>query len=318
MNTSDSLHRPLLSIVVPCFNEEESLLALHERLSQAAKRMERDSYEIVWVNDGSTDGSLALMRKLATKDPHLVIVNLSRNYGHQTALSAGLSIARGERVLILDADLQDPPELLPELMAALDQGADVAYGQRIRRNGEGWFKRATASMFYRLLGRLADTTIPCDTGDFRLMSRRAVDILNQMPERSRFIRGMVSWIGLTQVPVPYERHPRQAGKTKYPLRRMLRFALDGITSFSIIPMRIASYVGAALGLVGLALLLYVMRAWLAGETVQGWTSLMVVVLVIGSVQLLCLGVFGEYLGRLYMEAKQRPLFIIESITRSEP
>ena len=308
--------RPALSVVVPCFNEESGLASLCERVWAICKKVTADSFELVLVNDGSTDSSLAVMQGLSTLYPDIVIVNLSRNYGHQIALTAGLSLCHGARVLILDADLQDPPELLESMMQKMDkEKADVVYGQRLSRCGETMFKRASACLFYRFFNKLADTSTPADTGDFRLMSRRAVDILNAMPEQSRFLRGMVGWIGLKQVAFPYERQPRHAGVTKYPLRKMIRFALDAVTSFSVVPMRLASYTGAAFGLFGLLLLAYVLRAWLAGETVQGWTSLMVVVLVIGSVQLVCLGVFGEYLGRLYMESKRRPLFIVESIQR---
>lgn len=307
-----------LSVVVPCYNEEDGLAELCRRLDAICSQVSDGSYEIILVNDGSSDASLDVMRALAHSFPPLVIVNLARNYGHQIALSAGLSVARGARILILDADLQDPPELLPQMMEVMDeQQADVVYGQRHARNGETLFKRATAKLFYRVFGKLADTPIPADTGDFRLISRRTADILASMPESSRYVRGMIGWIGLKQVAFPYTRAARHAGETKYPLTRMIHFALEAITSFSIVPMRLASYTGAVFGLIGLTLLFYVMRAWLAGETVQGWTSMMVVVLVIGSVQLLCLGVFGEYLGRLYMESKRRPLFIIESVTRSD-
>ncbi len=306
-----------LSVVVPCLNEAEVLPDLHRRVTLACEQTVGDSYELLLINDGSSDKTPTLLRALAEKDPHIVAVNLARTYGHQIALTAGLSLCEGDRVFILDADLQDPPELLPAFMKALDEGAEIAYGQRTRRDGENCLKCASASLFYRLLSRLSDAPIPKDTGDFRLISRRACDILNAMPERSRFLRGMMGWIGLKQTPVPYNRAPRLAGKTKYPFRKMLRFAFDGITSFSIKPLRLASYMGVAFGLMGLALLLYVFHAWLAGETVQGWTSLMVVVLVLGSAQLLCLGVFGEYLGRLYMESKQRPLFVIESVVRKD-
>lgn len=307
---------PALSVIVPCLNEAENLAELAKRLEAACAQSAKDSYEILLIDDGSTDETPALMRAMAEKDPHIVSVRLARTYGHQLALTAGLSLCRGDRIFILDADLQDPPELLPAFMKALDEGADIAYGLRTRRAGESGFKRASAALFYRLLNKLSDAPVPQDAGDFRLISRRVTDLLNQMPERSRFLRGMMSWIGLKQVPVPYERAPRRAGRTHYPLAKMLRFAFDGLTSFSTVPLRLASYMGVLFGFSALALLLYVLRAWLAGETVQGWTSLMVVVLVIGSAQLICLGVFGEYLGRLFVEAKQRPLFVIEKITRS--
>jgi len=308
---------PALSVVVPCFNEAENLRELWRRLSAACREAAADSYEIVLVNDGSRDLTWARMNNISEGDSHIVAVNLSRNYGHQLALSAGLSLSRGDRVLVIDADLQDPPELLRRMMEVMDQGADVVYGVRTKRNGETWFKRFLAGVFYRVLGRWGEVPIPAEAGDFRLMSRRAVDILNSMPERCRYIRGMVSWIGLRQEAFPYERQPRHAGKTKYPLRKMVRLAVDAVTGFSTIPLRLASYFGAAIGACGLLMLLYVLGAWIAGETVQGWTSLMVVVLVIGGVQLISLGVFGEYLGRLYMESKQRPLFVIDKIVKHD-
>src|SRR5215468_2335462 len=308
---------PALSVVAPCYNESESLPELHRRVSQVCRDQVGDSYELVLINDGSADGTWSSIRSLAETDPHIVGVNLSRNYGHQLALSAGLSICRGRRILIIDSDLQDPPELLPQMMTLMDQGADVVYGQRENRLGETWFKRASAALFYRLLKRLVDIEIPLDAGDFRLMSRRALDVLNAMPEQHRFIRGMVSWIGLDQRPVVYRRDKRFAGETKYPLRRMLKFAVDAITGFSIQPLRAAVHLGVLLGLGSLALLLITLYGWLAGETVTGWTSLMTVILLLGSVQLLVLGVIGEYLGRLYLESKHRPLFVIDRVVRSE-
>lgn len=309
----------VLSVIVPCLNEAEVLPAAYERLTAVCRENVGESYEILFINDGSDDATPAILHDLATRDAHIGVVNLSRRYGQQIALTAGLSFCKGERAFLLDADLQDPPELLPAFMKALDDGAAIAYGQRTRRHGEGKLKRASAALFYRLLSRLSDAPIPRDAGDFRLVSRRAIDILNAMPERSRYLRGLMGWMGLKQTAIPYERAPRAAGKTHYPFRRMLGLALDGITGFSAAPLRLASYMGAAFGLAALLLLIYVLRAWWLDETVQGWTSLMVVVLVIGSAQLLCLGVFGEYLGRLYMEAKGRPLFVVESaVTPSFP
>ena len=306
-----------LSVVTACLNEQEVLHDFVTRTSAVCHKEVEDSFEIVLVNDGSTDATLDVMLALAKENKHLTIINLSRCFGHQAALTAGLSQAKGERILILDADLQDPPELLPDMMQTLDEGADIAFGTRTARNGESWFKKACASCFYLLFSRLTDTPMPKNAGDFRLMTRRAVDLLGDMPERSRFLRGMTSWIGLKQTPVPYHREARAAGTTKYPFAKMVRFAIDAITSFSIMPLRIASYVGAACGVFGLGLLIYVLRAWFIGEAVQGWTSMMVVVLLIGGIQLLCLGVFGEYLGRLYMESKKRPLYIIESIKKTD-
>lgn len=240
-------------------------------------------------------------------------MKLSRNHGHQLALTAGLTQCRGDRILVIDADLQDPPELLADMLALADRGADVVYGQRRTRKGETRFKTATAAMFYRLLRRLVDIDIPLDAGDFRLMSRRALDVLNNMPEHHRFIRGMVSWIGMRQVPILYDRDARYAGETKYPLRKIIRFAIDAITGFSVAPLRLASFLGVIAAGLSLLLMIYTLGSWLLGSTIAGWTSLTSIVLLIGSVQLIVLGIIGEYLGRLYVEAKRRPLFVIEAI-----
>jgi len=309
--------KPLtLSVVVPCFNERETLPELHRRVSEVCRACVGRNYELVLVNDGSTDGTWDLLAFLAARDPHVVAVNLSRNHGHQLALSAGLHLCRGERVFILDCDLQDPPELLGAMMARMDDGCDVVYGQRTRREGETAFKKASAHLFYRLLGRLADVDIPPDTGDFRLMSRRAVDQLNAMPEQHRFIRGMVSWMGLRQEPLPYERAARFAGETKYPLGKMIRFAVDAITGFSIRPLRLATWLGLFFSLASMVLMTYVLTAYLFGQTVNGWTSLTLIILMVSAVQFILMGVLGEYVGRLYMEAKKRPLFIVQEVLAS--
>ncbi len=305
-----------LSVVTPCYNEEDSLQELHRRVAAACEAVVGTDYEFVLVNDGSRDKTWLAMLLLAEHDPRVVAVNLARNHGHQLALTAGLSVCRGERVLILDADLQDPPELLGPMMARMDTGVDVVYGQRVKRAGETAFKRITAAMFYRLFRRLVDIEIPLDTGDFRLISRRALNILNAMPEQHRFIRGMVSWIGFRQEALPYDRAARFAGETKYPFSKMLRFAVDAITSFSVKPLRVASWLGVGAGFGGLAAIVYVLAAWLSGYAVSGWTSLMVITLILGSSQLLVAGVMGEYLGRLYLESKGRPLFIIESVIQA--
>jgi glycosyltransferase involved in cell wall biosynthesis len=310
---------PRLSVVVPCFNEEAGLPELYRRLTAACGAVADTRYEIVLVNDGSSDSTLRVMRMLSSKDSHVITVNLSRNYGHQLALTAGLRLASGERVLIIDADLQDPPELLSEMMALVDAGADVVYGQRRHREAESPFKLASAKIFYRLLRRLTDVDIPRDTGDFRLMTHRAVQFFNDMPEQHRFVRGMISWIGLAQVPLLYDREPRFAGTTKYPLIKMVRFAVDAITGFSMMPLRAASILGLIMGLISMVMVAYTLGSWFFGRTVEGWTSLTTIFLVLSSAQLLFLGVLGEYLGRLYMQAKQRPLYIVESIYRvAEP
>ena len=307
-----------LSIVVPCFNEEACLAALHERVSAAARGAVGEDYELVLVNDGSRDGSWEIMKDLAGGDARVVAVNLSRNHGHQLALTAGLDLAGGDTILIIDADLQDPPELLPEMLATMrERQADVVYGVRKSRAGDTAFKRATAHGFYRLLSRATEVDIPLDAGDFRLMSRRALDALLAMPEQARFIRGMVAWIGFRQVPFPYDRDPRLAGETKYPLSKMVRFALDALTGFSSAPLKLASQFGIGLSIGSLLLILYIAYAWLTGSSIQGWTSLMLIVVVIGAVQMFVLGLMGEYIGRLYNESKGRPLYIVEEIAGGE-
>ena len=303
-----------LSIVVPCFNEQACLRELHQRLSAAARLAVDEDYEVVLVNDGSRDGSWPVMQSLAADDPHLLAVNLSRNHGHQLALTAGLDLCRGETVLIIDADLQDPPELLPAMYSALrEQGADVVYGVRTSRAGETAFKRATAHGFYRLLSRATEVDIPLDAGDFRLMSRRALDALLAMPEQARFIRGMVAWIGFRQVPFAYDRAERFAGATKYPLKKMMRFAFDALTGFSSAPLKLASHAGLWLSAGSVLLIIYIAWAWLAGQSIQGWTSLMLIVVILGAIQMFVLALMGEYIGRLYNEAKRRPLYIVQDI-----
>jgi dolichol-phosphate mannosyltransferase len=305
---------PALSIVVPCFNEEACLGALHERLGNAARSAVGDDYEIVLVNDGSRDGSWALMRKIVAGDPHVIAVNLSRNHGHQLALTAGLDLCRGDTILIIDADLQDPPEILPEMMKVMrSEQADVVFGVRKSRAGETAFKRATAHGFYRLLSRATDVDIPVDAGDFRLMSRRALEALLAMPEQARFIRGMVAWIGFKQVPFAYDRQERFAGETKYPFKKMMRFALDALTGFSSAPLKLASHAGLWLSFGSVLLILYIAYAWLAGRIIPGWTSLMLVVVILGAIQMFVLALMGEYIGRLYNESKRRPLYIVQEV-----
>lgn len=305
-----------VSVVVPCYNEALVLQALYDRIVPACEGVIGDSFEIVFVNDGSRDETWEIISTLAEKDSRVVGVNLSRNHGHQLALTAGLSVCQGNRILVIDADLQDPPELLGDMMGLMDDGADIVYGQRSKRAGETWFKKVSAAAFYRFLRFLTDVDIPVDTGDFRLMSRRALQALQSMPEQHRFIRGMVTWIGFKQVPLQYERSERYAGETKYPLGKMIRFALDAITSFSTFPLRMAGHLGVLLAFAGVAMLGYTIYSWLIYDVVQGWTSVMTAVLILGSSQMLFLGVMGEYIGRMYMESKRRPLFIIDDIVCS--
>lgn len=306
---------PKLSVVVPCFNEEAVIEALRDRLTDVCKNTMEDDYEIILVDDGSSDATLSIIERFSQEDPHFVSVSLSRNHGHQLALTAGLTVARGERVLIIDADLQDPPELLPDMMALMDEGNDVVYGQRISREGETAFKKLTAAMFYRLFQKLVDVDVPVDTGDFRLISRRALDILMSMPEQHRFIRGMVSWIGFQQCALPYKRHERYAGETKYPLRKMLLFAADAITGFSIMPLRLAMWLGLLSSLMAIPIGMHALWGWANGDNIAGWTSSILVILVIGGMQLFMIGILGEYVGRMYIQVKGRPLFIIKNISR---
>ena len=304
--------RPALSVVAPCFNEEGVLPEFVKRVGAVLDGV-GGTAEIVLVDDGSRDGTWNEIGKAAAADPRVVGVRLMRNHGHQLALTAGLSVCRGSRILIIDADLQDPPELLPEMMALMDQGADVVYGQRRVREGESLFKRATAAAFYRVIGRLTDVEIPSDTGDFRLMTRRVLDILLAMPERHRFIRGMVAWIGGRQVPLQYDRKARAAGETKYPLTKMVRFAIDAITAFSVVPLMASMTIGWVMAAVGFAFFVYSIFGFVMGYNLPGWTSLMAAIGLLGGMQFLMLGIIGAYLGRLYDQNKGRPLFMIRDI-----
>jgi glycosyltransferase involved in cell wall biosynthesis len=314
-HVTDNTRRGRLSVVAPCYNEAEGLTELHRRLTAACRRCQDENYEIVLVNDGSRDRTLSVLVQLAQNDPHVVVVNLARNYGHQIAITAGLQNCGGDRILIIDADLQDPPELLPNMMSLMDEGADVVYGQRKTRQGEPWIRKMFMRLYYRILRWLVDIDIPLDTGDFRLVTRRVLDILNIMPEQHRFIRGMVSWIGLKQVSLLYDRESRFAGKSSYPIHKLMRLALDGVTGFSIVPLRVASYIGAITGLIGILMLIYAIGGWVFTNAPVGWASQTSIILVLGSGQLIVLGIVGEYLGRLYMEAKRRPLYLVESIMR---
>ncbi len=306
----------MLSVIVPCFNEESGIQECHRRLSAVLAQLAAP-WEIVYVDDGSRDATAAALLAIHAEDPHAVVVKLSRNFGHQIAVSAGLDVAKGDAVVIIDADLQDPPEVIAEMYALWQQGMHVVYGLRTHRAGESGFKLWTAKAFYRVMNRLSDVQIPLDTGDFRLMDRRVVDVLLAMPERHRLLRAMCSWVGFRQTGLPYKRNARFAGKTKYPLGKMLNLALDGIFSFSTVPLRMLTLIGfaaAALSFVGILWALEVRiltRHWVAG-----WATLFVVILLLSGLQMISLGVIGEYLGRVYTEVKQRPLFIVASILRA--
>jgi len=303
-----------VSVIVPCHNEEGCITEFHCRMMRVLEKMEL-SYEMIFVNDGSSDRTAEKLTELQRLDENVVIVDLSRNHGHQLALSAGLDVAQGKRVLLIDADLQDPPELLPELMAAMDAGADVAYARRISREGESWFKRMTAGFFYRLLRGLSQTDVPVDTGDFRLMSRQVADVLRQMPEPHRFLRGMVAWVGFRQVAVNYHRDSRFAGKTKYGIGSMVGLAIDGVTGFASAPLRFMFYLSAAASVGAVCFIGWTIYAYLFIQVVPGWASIMCVQLMFSAINLFALGLIGEYVGRSFIQGKRRPLFIIRSVSR---
>lgn len=305
---------PEVSVVAPCFNEADGLEEFHRRAASACEQACRGAYEIVLVDDGSSDRTWPVIRDLAARHPGVVGVRLMRNQGHQAAASAGLAFARGERVLLIDADLQDPPELLAAMMRTMDEEeADVVFGQRIARDGESAFKRASAAAFYRVLSRLAAVPIPVDTGDFRLMRRRIVDAVGAMPEQQRFLRGMVSWVGGRQVAFRYERHARHRGASGYSLAKMARFATDAVTGFSAVPLRLATWLGFGACLVALGLFGLTLWLWANDRTVLGWSSIVTCVVFFGAVQLVVLGILGEYVGRLFQEAKRRPLFLVDRV-----
>lgn len=311
MNTPTPSAIVELSIVVPNFNEASCLEELAGRIQRALAGISLDAYELIVVDDGSRDRSKEILRTLSAKDSRIKALFLSRNFGHQFAITAGFDHARGQAVLVMDADLQDPPEIIPDFVKKWREGFDVVYGVRLSRAGESWFKKGTAALFYRLLRTLTRTEIPLDAGDFRLLSRRAMQALNQLRERSRFMRGLVSWIGYPQAPVYYHRAPRLAGETRYPVRKMVKLALDAILSFSDLPLRIATWIGfAGVGLCLTYLTYAVAVKILLGTPVQGWASLVAIVVFIGSVQLTVLGVMGQYVGRIYEELKGRPLYIV--------
>jgi polyisoprenyl-phosphate glycosyltransferase len=302
---------PLLSVVVPCMNEEQVLPETNNRLVATLSQAPL-SFEIIYIDDGSTDSTAEVLRGLQAQDARIRVVRFSRNFGHQVAITAGLEHASGDAVVIIDADLQDPPAVILEFMAKWMDGYDVVYGVRTERDGETPFKLSTAKVFYRLISRLSDTRIPVDTGDFRLMDRTVVEALLSMPERDRFVRGMVSWLGFSHAPVSYHRGARAAGSTKFSLFKMVRFALDGIFSFSILPLRLATWIGfAASGLSILGIVIVLLDKYFAVPgMVKGWSSTVIAVLFIGGVQLICLGIIGEYVGRIYGESKRRPLYVV--------
>ena len=302
-----------LTVVVAARNESESLPALHPRIAAVLSRLDAIDGRMLYVDDGSTDGTWEAMQRLARQDPRVSLLRLSRNFGKELALTAGLDQVESGAVLILDADGQDPPELIPQFVAKWREGYDDVHGTRIQREGENWLKRATAAGFYRVIGRLSKTPIPADTGDFRLLSPRALAALRQLRERHRFMKGLFGWIGFNQVAIPYHRQARVAGRSKFGFWKLWNFALEGITSFSTAPLRAATYLGIATALVAFVYGAWIIaKALLWGDPVAGWPTMMAVILFLGGVQLVALGLIGEYLGRLYEEAKQRPLYLVDA------
>ena len=310
MSPARSSRPPIFSVVAPVFNEHESLPEFVRRASKVLTSL-GEPWEIVVVDDGSSDGSTQILEDLARRDRRIRPVIFSRNFGHQIAATAGLDLCRGRAAVIIDADLQDPPELIPDLVAQWRQGYQVVYAVRTERAGESWFKTATASLFYRLIYRITDVRIPLDTGDFRLLDRRVIDTLAGMRERHRFLRGMSAWVGFSQVGVPYKREARYAGETKYPFRKMMRLALNAVTSFSHFPLQIATFLGfLCAGLSAAAILTVVILRLSGNQAFFGQATTLIAVLFLGGIQLISLGLLGEYLGRVYDEVKGRPLYIL--------
>lgn len=306
------MYNKLISVVIPMYYEEKVASECYRRLKVVMDGCGY-SYELIFVNDGSRDRTLNILEKLAENDKKVKVISFSRNFGHQIAVTAGIDKARGSAVIIIDADLQDPPELIIEMLRLWEQGYEVVYAKRKRRKGESIFKLVTAKLFYRVLDKLSDTRIPLDTGDFRLIDAKAADELRKMREKYRFLRGMVSWIGFKQTPVEYERKERFAGETKYPLKKMLKLASDGIISFSVKPLKLSLYLGFFAVICAIAVFIYSFVYNLAGgvNLIPGWASIMAAVTFFGGVQLISIGILGEYIGRMYEESKGRPLYIIE-------
>lgn len=305
---------PKYSFIIPIYNEEETISEMYRRMSAVMDRMD-GAVELILINDGSRDRSLHLLRELHDKDSRVCYLSLARNFGHQIAVTAGLNFARGQIIVILDADLQDPPELIPDMVEKWRQGYQVVYAQRTQRLKESWFKRFTAYSFYRLLKQLADVDIPTDTGDFCLMDRQVVDVLNAMPERNRYIRGLRSWVGFRQTAIRFERDPRFAGEVKYTFRKSLALAINGLVSFSRVPLRISTYVGllAAIASVLMALLVLYWRIFVPNSPLTGYATVLMATFFLGAVQLVCMGILGEYIGRIYEEVKGRPLYTLGEV-----
>ncbi len=304
--------RPQLSIVIPLYNEELVLDELHGRIAGVLDTLNIES-EVILVNDGSTDRTNDLAKNMCGSDARFKLISFSRNFGHQIAITAGMEKTKGKAVVFIDADLQDPPELIPDMMKKWEEGFHVVYGVRKKRKGESFFKRLTAALFYRVLRMMTNADIPVDTGDFRLLDRKVVEQLKNMRERSRFLRGMVSWVGFKQCKLEYIREKRFAGETKYPLKKMLAFAVDGMLSFSRVPLRLSTLLGFICACLSFIFILYglIIKSFFPAYAIPGWASIFIASLFLGGVQLICVGILGEYIGRIYEEVKKRPLYIID-------
>jgi polyisoprenyl-phosphate glycosyltransferase len=305
---------PKYSLVIPIYNEESTIPVLYQRVSAVMNRLD-GSAELILINDGSTDRTLELLRRLHDRDDRVIYLSLARNFGHQIAVTAGLNYVQGEAIIVLDADLQDPPELIPDLIALWRQGYQVVYAHRTKRLQESWIKRFCAYIFYRMLKRLANVDIPTDTGDFCLMDRQIVDLLNQMPERNRYLRGLRAWVGFKQIALHFERDPRFAGTVKYTFPKSLALAINGIISFSIVPLRLSTYLGlfSAVIAIVMALLVLYWRIFTPNSTLTGFATIAIAIFFLGAVQLISIGILGEYIGRIYEEVKNRPLYILAEL-----
>lgn len=300
-----------ISVIIPIFNEEANIVLLHDRLVNTVTTIS-NNYELIFVNDGSKDNSLSILKDLSSKFNQVKYIDFSKNFGHQIAVFAGLEYATGNAIVIIDADLQDPPELIKDLYAKLLLGYDVVFAQREQRLGESWHKLLTAKIYYRVLNRLSEVNIPLDTGDFRIITKKVRNIIVSMPEHNKFLRGQIAWTGFNQTSILYKREERYAGTTNYPYSKMFKFAFDGITSFSNLPLRLATYLGFIVSFVTFLLIIYTLyQKYFKNDVVQGWSSLMISILFIGGVQLICLGIIGEYLGRILDNVKKRPLYIVK-------
>ena len=304
----------LYSIVVPVYNEEEVILETYIRLKKVMEAL-KETYEIIFVNDGSRDRTAVIINNICEKDDKIKFIDFSRNFGHQTAITAGMDYSEGDAVVVIDADLQDPPEIIPEMIEKWKEGYDVVYGRRLERKGDSLFKKITAKVFYRFLRKMTDVDIPVDTGDFRLIDRKVCDALKTVNERNRYVRGIISWLGFKQTGVEFIWDKRFAGETKYPLKKMLKFAFDAITSFSYKPLKLASYAGLLLSALSFIYLLVILlqKLFIKESTVQGWASILAVNLFFNGIVLIILGIIGEYIGRIYDEAKGRPLYVVRKV-----